>query len=40
MKATTILKGEIIAEEEFELPPKWKGTQRKLKEYFQRGGDD
>ncbi|MEA1998122.1 MAG: hypothetical protein U9N61_02180 [Euryarchaeota archaeon] len=32
VKATTIYKGKLIAEEESALPPKWKGKQKKLNE--------
>jgi len=33
VKATTIYKGKVIAEEELELFPKLKGEQKKLSEY-------
>ena len=39
VKATTIYKGEVIAEEEFELAPKWKGNQKGLGEYLQKEED-
>ena len=38
--ATTIYKGKVIAEEEFEIAPKWKGKQKGLREYLQKGEDD
>jgi hypothetical protein len=40
VKATTIFKGEVIAEEEFELSPKRKGKQRKLSEYHTEPNKD
>lgn len=40
VKATTIYKGEVIAEEELKLAPKWKGKQKGLREYLQKGEDD
>jgi hypothetical protein len=40
VKATTIHKGKVIAEEEIELTPKWKGKQKKLSEYHTKQKKD